>query len=417
MPVHAHASLSSTGVAFDDGFGDDHGDEHPDDGPAGPLLPPDDRLWRHPSEIASVGLPGSVSAPPGRGGAHRRRRQWPSSFLSGAIGALLVVGLVTAVGGFRTRTVPERSIERVVTGAAEFTTAGARLTDPLVTIADRVRPALVSVRAERAEGTLNASGFVFRSNGYVLTSQRTVENARRVFVTMSDASVHEAEVVGTDPDTGLGVLKILGGGSFTPAGLTTAVALKPGQSAIILGAPRWVAASVVAAVGRAVQGKDSPLLFDMIDLNTSVDPLASGGPVTDGKGAVIGVLDVLDGRGYATPIDIARDVAEQLISEGKVEYGYLGVEGNDVDSALGARLGVSGGAVVSSVAPDSPAYLAGVHPGDVVVGIESVKVETMAALTYAVRSYRPGRAVAIQLLRDGKPLSINATLTERPSRY
>lgn len=435
MPVQEVAGLSSANVAFDDvGDGheddhtgdhaddhlgdqagdhaDDHADDHLDDGPTAPLLPPDDRLWRHPSEIASVGLPGGA-VPAGPTAWPRPRRQWPASFLSGSIGALLVVGLVTAVGGFRTRTVAERSIERVVTGTNEFTAPGARLTDPLVAIADRVHPSIVSVRAQRADGTLNCSGFILRSDGYILTAQRTIEGARRVWVTMADASVRDAEIIGTDPDTGLGVVKIDGTG-FTPASLSTAVSLRPGQSAVALGAPLVVAAGVVSTVGKSVQSKDSPLLFDMIELNANVDAPSSGGPVVDGQGGVIGVLDVLDGRGYATPIDIARDVADQLITTGKVEYGYLGVDGNDTDSTLASRLNIPGGAVVSDVADDSPAYLAGVHPGDVVVGIEDVQVRTMAALKYAVRSFRPGRAVTIRLLREGKPLAINATLTERP---
>ncbi|HEV7888589.1 MAG TPA: trypsin-like peptidase domain-containing protein [Acidimicrobiales bacterium] len=404
-------------MEFDDG----HDGELGDDEPTPPLLPPDDRLWRHPSEIASVGLPEAATrglrpgSGPGRG--QPGRPQW-GAFLSGSIGALLVIGTVTAVGGFRTREVPVRSVEKVALSELEASAPNARLTDPLVTVADRVQPSMVQVRAERPDGVLNASGFLFRSDGFVFTAQRVVEGARRVKVTLADASVRDALLVGTDPDTGLGVLKLSGArGTFSNAALGTAVTLRPGQTAIALGAPMWVGVGVVASVGRAVQSKDSPLLFDMIEINASVDPLASGGPLLDGRGAVVGVLDVLDGRGFATPIDIARDVADQLISTGRVEYGWLGVNGGDIDSAAAKRLGVAGGAVVGDVDDGSPAYLAGLHPGDVVVAVEGAPVATMAALKYAVRSFRPGRAVTLNVLRAGQPLSLNATLTERPARY
>lgn len=400
-------------MAFDDRFGDEHDDEHDDDQPSVPLLPPDDRLWRHPSEVASVGLPGAVARAPE--GPAKQRSHWGSSFLSGTIGALLVIGMVTAVGGFREREVLTPYVSNVVVGSEEATAPSARTLDPLVAVAGRVHPSVVSVRAERADGVLNCSGFVFATRGFILTSQRTVERAKRVTVTLADASVHEAEVVGTDPDTGVAVLRI-GTGSVSPVKTGTAAHLKAGQTAVTIGANQWVGVSVVAAVGRSVQSKDSPLLLDMIDLNVDVDPLASGGPVLDGSGAVIGVADVMDGRGFATPIDIARDVANQLIADGTVDYGYLGVEGGDVDETVAKRLGVKGGAVVHTVADGSPAYLAGVHPGDVIVRIESTPLITMAGLKYAVRSYRPGRAVTLHLYREGKPLSINATLTERPVR-
>lgn len=324
--------------------------------------------------------------------------------------------MVTAVGGFREREVPTPYVQSVVVGSAEARVPNALTGDELIKIADKVHPSVVHVRAERTDGVLNCSGFAFATNGFILTSQRHVERAKRVEVTLSDASKHVAQVVGTDPDTGVAVLRI-GTGSITPANLGSARSVQGGQTALTIGANQWVGASVIAAVGESVQSKDSPQLLDMIDLNADVNPLASGGPVIDSNGAVIGVADVLDGRGYATPIDIARDVADQLIARGKVTYGYLGVEGGDTDEALAARLKITGGAVVRSVTDGSPAYLAGVHPGDVILEIEGVRVETMSALKYAVRSFRPGRAVKLELLRDGKPLSVNATLTERPIKY
>jgi S1-C subfamily serine protease len=415
MPAERGASLSSNPVEFDDGLGEDPADEAGEDQPDRPLLHPDDRLWRHPSEIARHGLPGFATGAGSPAYARPRSRNF-GAFLSGSIGALLVVGLVTAVGGFRTKAVPERSVEHVVIDSMDADAPSAHLTDPIVALADKIHPAVVQVRAYRPEGVLNGTGFLFRTDGFILTSQRVVEDARQVTVTMADLSQQTAEIVGTDPDTGLGVLKIPGKTWFS-APLGTAANLKSGQTAIAIGAPQWVGVGVVASTGTSVQSKDSPLLFDMIELNGTVDPLASGGPMLDGRGAVVGVLDVLDGEGYATPIDIARDVADQLISVGRVAYGYLGVHGSDPDSDLAKRLHLDGGAVIGDIDDGSPAYLAGLHRGDVVTDIESVHITTFAMLEYTVRSFRPGQAVTIKLVRNGQPLSLNATLTVRPSRY
>lgn len=430
MPAGEKASLSSSSMELDGGLGDepddeyggghgvdptdDHADDRADDGLTSvPLLPPDDRLWRHPSEIAAHGLPGGRTFAVPR--ATAKPRQW-GPFLAGATGALLVIGLVTAVGGFRTRAVPVRSVERVAVSAYEAVAPESKGTDAAAAVVDRVHPAMVQVRAERPEGVLNSSGFVFRQDGYILTSARVVGGARRVTVTLSDASKHLASIIGTDPDTAIGVLKV-DREQLSSAPLGTATTVKPGQTAIAVGMPTWAAVTVVSGVGRVVRSKDSPLLVDMIEVLAGFDPLASGGPLLDERGAVIGVTDVHDGHGYATPIDIARKVADELIRTGEVVYPWLGVEGDDVDSEMAANLGIDGGALVTDVGDDSPAYLSGVHRGDVITDLEAVHITSMATLKLELRNRRPGEAVTLKLLRDGKPTSLNVTLVERPSRF
>jgi len=393
-------------MELDDGLGDE-----PDDDPQSPLLPPDDRLWRHPSEIASHGLPGR-RAPSTR----RRARRVPwGSFLSGATGALLVIGMVVAVGGFRTREVPVRSEERVAVSQYEAVAPEARMTDAIPAIVDRVSPTLVQVRAERPAGVLNASGFVFRSDGYILTSARVIQGATRVWVTLPDASRHLASIIGADPNTAVGVLKIDREG-LTGAALGTATRLRVGQTTIALARPKWVAVGVVAAVGREVRSNDSPLLVDMIEVAGRFDPLASGGPLLDERGSVVGVTDVHGDRGYATPIDIARKVGDELIRTGDVVYPWLGVEGEDVDAEQAAALGIDGGALVTAVEHESPAYLKGLHPGDVIVGLESVPIKTMAALKLELRNRRPGEAVTVHYIRDNRRQQLNVTLITYPNR-
>lgn len=387
---------------------DDDDDEHQP-----PLLPPDDRLWRHPSEVASHGLPGGRRLLPRlEGGRGFRRAAW-GSFLSGAIGAVLVIGLVTAVGGFRTREVSTRSIEKVATTPAEAVAPDARYNEVVPGIVDEMRSAMVRIRTERAEGVQNGSGFVFRQDGYVLTSARLVQSARRVWVTLSDASRHLASLIGVDPDTAVAVLKV-DREPLTGAVLGTAVALKAGQTAIAVGSPTWTDVGVVSAVGREVRSKESPLLVDMIEVSIRADATASGGPLLDRRGAVIGVLDVHGDKTYATPIDIARKVADELIRTGSVVYPWLGVEGEDADSDLANKLAITGGALVIEVEDDSPASLAGLRPGDVIVGVEAVQIESMGALKLELRNRRPGEPVTIHFMRDGARQQVNATLVSKP---
>lgn len=385
---------------------DDEDDEH-----QSPLLPPDDRLWRHPSEIASHGLPGGRRLLPRM---ERRRPGVPwGSFLSGAIGAVLVIGMVTAVGGFRTREVPVRSIERIAGPPLEATAPDVRRNEAIPAIVDKMRPSTVGVRVEKPGAVINFSGFIFRSDSYILTSARLVESATRVFVTLSDASRHLASIIGMDAETSIAVLK-LDREPLPGAVLGTAEKLLPGQTVIAMGAPTWTDVDVINAVDKEVHSKGTPLLVDMIETGVNAELTASGGPLLDAYGAVIGVLDVHGDKTYATPIDIARRVADELIRTGEVVYGWLGVEGEDTDSDLANKLAIQGGALVTEVKRESPAALAGLKAGDVIVAVENEPIHSMGRLKITLRDRRPGQPITVHFIRDGQPASVNATLVTRP---
>jgi S1-C subfamily serine protease len=381
-----------------------------DDEPERPLLPPDDRLWRHPSEVADHGLPGLFSPPPG-GPA----RVWPSAFLSGAIGALLVIGMVTAVGGFRTRKIPVRSTERTAVVPVDALSPAANQGDQVVRVANRLRPTLVQVKLDGPSGQWSCSGFLFRSDGFILTTAVGLQDAHHINVTMSDGTSHTARLVGTDPDTAIAVLKI-DIDNVTPAALGTATSLQVGLTTIALGMPPSVSVGVISGIGRQVQTKDTPLLLDMIQTDAKVDSVSEGGPLVDGNGAVVGVTVTLDGKSYATPIDVARDVANQLIVSGKVVYVWLGVDGDDLDAATAKSLNLEGGALVQQVHDSSPAEGAGIKPRDIVTSLDGMKVLSMSALKLVLRNYRPGQMVTLKLLRDGKEQTVKATLVERPAK-
>jgi S1-C subfamily serine protease len=377
----------------DDGLGDDE--------PVPPLLPPDDRLWRHPSELAS-------QSRPRKGRRRGDGRLLPIATLSGVIGALLATGVLSVTGTMRTRTDTIRTVvQREASPLAVPVAAGAGI----VEVAEKAKPAVVEVHLDKNEQP-EGSGVVFRSDGHILTSAHSVGDARSVRVVLADGDALDATVVGRDPDTDLAVLKVERAGMATAA-LGSAAGLKVGHVAIVVGSS--LALGVVSALGREVSVPNGPLLLDMIQTDAPVAPSSSGGALVDAAGGVIGITTAVDGVGYATPIDLARDVADQLIATGTVVHPWLGVEGDDLDTDDAHDLGVDGGAVVRRVREGSPAAAAGLGPRDVIVAVDGATVQSMSALKVAVRGRRPGQAIDLRFLRGGKEQRVVATLAPRPA--
>ncbi|MDP9402799.1 MAG: S1C family serine protease [Actinomycetota bacterium] len=407
-------------MELDDGLGDDR--------PPPPLLPLDDRIWRHPSEIAPP--PGTRRTVPDRvAGAGL----WQVGLLAGSISALLTVGLVVVGGGFRVRTVTPGAapaVERVVAPAAATpVTAPGSPANAIVDIAEHMRPAIVQIRVSGGEGPGSGSGVVFRSDGHVLTNHHVVDGARRITVVMANGEEESARLVGSDPDTDVAVVKV-DKTDLASAPLGSAASLRVGQLAVAIGSPLGlsggpsVSVGVISAVGREIDaGGEGPPLLDMIQTDAPIAPGSSGGALVDGAGAVIGVTTAIavsevgaEGLGFATPIDIARDVAEQIIASGRAVHVWLGVEGEDVDPGTAKEIGVAGGALIRDVRPDSPAGRAGIAARDVIIAVDGVPVRSMGALKVQLRSHRPGDEVTLALHRGNEARSLKVKLAERPPR-
>lgn len=399
----------------DDGFGDDE--------PASPLLPPDDRLWRHPSEMtAGRRRPsgGSRSAGP---------RAWPIGLLSGLVGSLLTAGIMVASGGFDDE--PARSapaaVERVVVPEAA-TVAAPPAASSVVDIAERARPAIVQIRVGGGRGRGSGSGVVFRSDGHVFTNHHVVEGARRLTVVMASGVEEAARLVGSDPETDIAVLKV-NRNDLPIATLGSASGLRIGQMAVAIGSPLGLAGGpsvsvgVVSALGRQLEGSAGLPLLDMIQTDAPIAPGSSGGALVDESGAVIGITTAIavsavgaEGLGFATPIDIARHVGAQLITTGKVRHPWLGIEGVDLEPAAAKAMGVTGGAVVREIVPGSPAARAGIAKGDVVMAVDRAAVRSMGGLKVLLRSHQPGDRVSLSVRRDQGERTVEVELAERPDR-
>lgn len=352
---------------------------------------------------------------------------WVVGLLSGMIGALLATGLLSLAGP-RDRTVTLTAVERVVTpagvsGAASTPSASA----DIVGIAERIRPAIVQVLVEAAGGQGTGSGVVFRSDGMVMTNHHVVAGARRISVLMADGRELPGELVGTDPDSDIAVVKVENVSDLVTAPLGSTREVKVGQMAIAIGSPLGLAGGpsvsvgVISALGREVVGADGPPLRDMIQTDAPITQGSSGGALLDRFGSVIGITTAIavsevgaEGLGFATPIDLARHVANQLVETGSVVHVWLGIQGEDLDQATATRLGVTGGALIRDIVGGSPADEAGLEERDIITAVSGKKVSGFGGLIVALRTRKPGDRVELSILRDGKPVTETVTLEEKP---
>lgn len=395
----------------------DHG--APDEGEREPPsafrdpLPPEDRLWRHPTEVKPPPLPTRSTA------------SWGLAVASGLIGAVLTFGLVAATGGLdRSRSNPGVVREAVPVVAPTNLRIGD--TEPVVRIAEEVSPAIVRIEVSGTR-TGTGSGVVFRNDGFLLTNTHVVEGAESLRVILADGSEQEATLVGADRLTDVAVVHIDGPGPFPVAVLGSAASLRVGQAAVAIGSPLGliggssVTTGVISALGRVVTTPSGPPLIDMIQTDAAIAPGSSGGALLDAGGSVIGITTAIavseagaEGLGFATPIDIARSVAEDIIETGQAAHVWMGIEGRDLDATSAEVYGIAGGAVVANVVDDSPADQAGLAAEDIIVSIAGEPVGSMSALVIALRELDPGQAVELGVRRGNRTQSMVVELTSRP---
>jgi len=379
-------------------------DELDDDGPGPPLLPADDRLWRHPSEVGHALI--------ATGWRRYDTRVWTVGVLAASIGALLATGVtyVARSPGTRTVTVPafERNIEPV-------SVLSVQNHFDVMAVTRRVRPAVASLIVTRGVTRSSGSGVVFRSDGFLLTSASVVTGASQLTAVLADDRRLTAKIVGLDPDSGIALLKLPGYG-FEVASLGSTASVKTGQPAVVLGSPVTLNGVPAVSSGRVTglgQNMDdgNQVLSDMIETDAHIDPGSWGGPLLDASGAVIGITDapaggdLIGADAYATPIELASAVAEQLITTGRVTPVWFGIAGADLD----------GGVVVQDVTASSPAARSGIDPGDVIIAVDDRPVSSMNALTLVMRTHRPGESILLRVRHNGEERTVSAVLEPRPS--
>lgn len=289
-------------------------------------------------------------------------------------------------------------------------------------------------------GESKGSGVILRESGttvYVLTNNHVVEGRDRLRVQFYGREELPAELVGRDERTDLAVLKVqrrrpLQPGSIAQLGNSDQV--KAGQWAIAIGSPlgydSTLTVGVISAKNRKLDGlgRGRTNYVDLLQTDASINPGNSGGPLVNIEGKVIGINVAIAapfggqgniGIGFAIPINTAREVADQLIATGKVVRGYLGVGTSDINRDLSPELREflkvpDGGALCENVTPNTPAARGGLKDGDVIVKFGDRVITSFTDLEKAVGATRPGTTVAVEVVRDGKPVRLNITVTERP---
>ncbi|MGE5625403.1 MAG: DegQ family serine endoprotease [Bacillota bacterium] len=279
---------------------------------------------------------------------------------------------------------------------------------------------------ERQFQSLGSGVIVDADKGYILTNNHVVENADKITVTLYDDRTFSAKVVGKDPETDVALLKIDAKG-LTALPLGNSDAVQVGDFVVAIGNPfglkHTVTAGIVSALGRA--GIEDGKFENFIQTDASINPGNSGGALVDLNGNLVGINTAIISRGggnigigFAIPINMAKDVMEQLVKFGKVERGVLGVtiENLTPDIAKGLHLSQNSGVVVTQVQAGSNAEKAGIKAGDVIVSLNGQPVTSNSELTSALGVMRLGTEVSLGLVRNGENLNVKATLGKAPEK-
>lgn len=257
------------------------------------------------------------------------------------------------------------------------------------------------------------SGFVVSEDGYVVTNNHVVDNAKKVVVRLSDRREFDAEVIGADARSDLAVLKI-DARDLTALSLADDTEVKVGQWVLAIGSPFGldfsVTAGIVSALGRSLPMESGDNYVPFIQTDVAINPGNSGGPLFNLEGEVIGVNSQIFtrsggsiGLSFAIPASVVKNVVGQIQANGMVERGWLGVSIQDVDRNLADSFGLDRprGALIAQVGKESPAERGGLLSGDVIVQFDGEDIETSADLPHVVGLIAPGTLCTVNIIRDG----------------
>ena len=278
---------------------------------------------------------------------------------------------------------------------------------------------------QKREAVSYGSGFILKDN-YIMTNFHVVEDATEVVVSLSDRREYIAEIIGVDQLSDLAVLEVKGK-NLPTVDVGNSDELKVGDWVIAIGSPFSfdfsVTAGIVSAKGRSIQNNNIGNYVPFLQTDVAINPGNSGGPLFNLEGKVVGINSQIysrsggyQGLAFAIPINVAIDVADQIINSGEVSRGYLGVRMSEVDSDLADALGMKKpyGALINDVEEGESAYMAGLVPGDVIIEFDNKEIKFSSDLPHVVGQIKPDSRASAKVIRDGKQISLDFVLGELP---
>jgi S1-C subfamily serine protease len=293
----------------------------------------------------------------------------------------------------------------------------------VVAAVDAVAPAVAHLEVTFNRRRGNGSGFAFTPDGLLLTNSHVVHGARAIRATFADGASREADLIGDDPHTDTAVLRVAAA-SLPSVHLGSSRSVRVGQLAIAIGNPygfqHTVTAGVVSALGRSLRTQSGRLVDDVLQTDAALNPGNSGGPLVDAGGEVIGVntaiIPMAQGICFATAIDTVKWVVMQLLRDGRVRRGYLGIAGANMPlpRRIARHFGLPNARTVrvESVESGGPASRAGLEAGDFIVAFDGIAVEGIDTLHRLLTVERIGKPVPITVLRRSQKLDLPITSVE-----
>jgi S1-C subfamily serine protease len=298
----------------------------------------------------------------------------------------------------------------------------------IIDAVEKAKTAVVKIdtfksKAGKTEPRGSGSGFLFSSDGYLFTNSHVVHDADRIKVTLYDGSINEGTIIGEDPDFDLAVVKTSAYG-YTPAVLGDSSQIKIGQLVVAIGNPygfqHTVTAGVVSALGRSLRSQSGRLMDNIIQTDAALNPGNSGGPLINSDGEVIGVntATILGAQGlcFSISINTAKDIAIQLIQEGKVRRAFMGIRTQEINTITKLlhhhNLKNERVLFVISVEPNSPASRSGIKDGDFIVSFAGKTINSQDELFQLLTADIIGQTHKITVIRNQQLLDLYITPIE-----
>lgn len=378
------------------------------------------------------------------------------NFFGVAAAIIVLLGLNTYTGrDLGNNSISSPDYDTNVTSSENRAVASLKdMNDAIIDIAEKTNPAVVTITTEKTQEVVRrmdpfsmffgnpngrdgqtqeyvrrglGSGVIVSDEGYVLTNNHVIDDTDEIKVRMFNGDEVEAELIGTDPETDIAVLKI-DVENLPSVKLGDSDAAKVGSFVLAIGSPlsedlaHTVSFGIVSARGRTLNNLTA--YGDYIQTDAAINPGNSGGALIDMNGELIGINSAIasrsggnDGIGFAIPIKLAKRIMDDLIVDGAVSRGYLGMySAGEVDKTMAQALGLDQdrGIIVGQVVEDSPAEKAGLKEDDIITSLNGEKVSDYDAFRLNVASLKPGDKVDLEIIRDGKEKRISVTLGNRP---